>query len=108
DLERLLVQREEIAGVQERVKVKLLYGTEADILEDGALDYPDRVLEGLDVVIASIHSRMKMDEDQMTRRLVTAMRNPLFKIWGHALGRLILSRPPIACRVEEVLDAIAE
>src|SRR5207248_2440623 len=52
--------------------------------------------------------RMKMDEATMTRRLVTAMRQPVFKIWGHALGRLIMRRDPFACRVEEVLDAVAE
>src|SRR5438445_9752281 len=49
-----------------------------------------------------------MDEDNMTRRLTTAMRQPVFKIWGHALGRLIQRRPPFDCRVEEILDAIAE
>jgi DNA polymerase (family 10) len=77
-------------------------------LETGALDYPDDVLEQFDVIIASIHSRMKMDADQMTKRLVQAMRQPVFKIWGHALGRLIQRRDPFACRVEEVLDAVAE
>jgi DNA polymerase (family 10) len=77
-------------------------------LETGALDYPDDVLEKFDVIIASIHSRMKMDEAQMTRRIVNAMKQPVFKIWGHALGRLIQRRDPFACRVEEVLDAIAE
>ncbi|HEX8951714.1 MAG TPA: helix-hairpin-helix domain-containing protein, partial [Polyangia bacterium] len=107
-LDRLRRQWDEIARVQETVKVRLLRGTESDILEDGALDYPDAVLEQLDVVIASIHSRMKMDEAAMTRRLVSAMRRPVFKIWGHALGRLIMRRDPFACRVEEVLDAIAE
>ncbi|MGZ3406899.1 MAG: DNA polymerase/3'-5' exonuclease PolX [Polyangia bacterium] len=106
-LDRLKQQWDEIARVQETVKVRLMRGTESDILEDGALDYPDRVLEQLDVVIASIHSRMKMDEAAMTRRLVNAMRQPVFKIWGHALGRLILRRDPFACRVEEVLDAVA-
>jgi DNA polymerase (family 10) len=65
------------------------------------------VLEQLDVVVASVHSRMKMDEDAMTRRLVRCMSLPVFKIWGHALGRLLLDRPPFACRVEEVLDALA-
>ncbi len=105
--DRLKAQWDEIARVQEKVKVKLLRGTESDILVDGALDYPDEILEQMDVVIASIHSRMKMDEETMTRRLVTAMRHPLFKIWGHALGRLLQQRPPFACRVEEVLDAIA-
>lgn len=106
-LDRLKRQWDEIARVQEQVEVRLLRGTESDILEDGALDYPDAVLEQLDVIIASIHSRMKMDEATMTKRLVSAMRRPQFKIWGHALGRLILRRDPFACRVEEVLDAIA-
>jgi DNA polymerase (family 10) len=55
-----------------------------------------------------VHNRYKMDEDEMTRRIVRAMRHPVFKIWGHALGRLIESRPPFACRVEEILDAVAE
>ncbi|MFO0577432.1 MAG: DNA polymerase/3'-5' exonuclease PolX [Polyangia bacterium] len=107
-LDRLKRQWDEIARVQERVKIRLLRGTESDILADGALDYPDSILEKLDVIIASIHSRMKMDEDAMTRRLVSAMRLPFFKIWGHALGRLLLRREPFACRVEEVLDAVAE
>jgi DNA polymerase (family 10) len=106
-LDRLKAQWDEIARVQETVTVRLLRGTESDILADGALDYPDAVLEQLDVIIASIHSRMRMDADQMTRRLVRAMALPWFKIWGHALGRLVLSRPPIDCRVEEVLDVIA-
>jgi DNA polymerase (family X) len=108
DEERLKRQWDDIARAQEKVKVRLLRGTESDILADGALDYPDRILEQLDVVIASIHNRYRMGEDEMTRRLVRAMRLPVFKIWGHALGRYVRSRPPIACRVEEVLDAAAE
>ncbi|WP_434044522.1 MULTISPECIES: PHP domain-containing protein [Sorangium] len=107
-LDRLKQQWDEIARVQERVSVKLLRGTESDILESGSLDYPDAILEQFDVIIASIHSRMKMDADQMTRRLVSAMKQPVFKIWGHALGRLIQRREPFACHVEEVLDAVAE
>ena len=62
----------------------------------------------LDLVIASVHQRYKADEDAMTKRLVTVMRQPFFKIWGHALGRLVLRRDPIAVRLDEVLDAIAE
>jgi DNA polymerase (family 10) len=107
DRDRLLRQWEEIDRVQERVPVKLLRGTEADILEDGAIDLPEDLLDRLDVVVASIHSRMRMDEDAMTRRLVAAMRRPPFKIWGHARGRLLGEREPFACRVEEVLDALA-
>ncbi len=106
-VDRLKAQWEEIARVQEKVSVRLLRGTESDILADGSLDYPDAILEQLDVVIASIHRRHRMDASQMTERLVRTMALPCFKIWGHALGRLILSRPPVECRVEDVLDAAA-
>ncbi|HKP38255.1 MAG TPA: PHP domain-containing protein [Pyrinomonadaceae bacterium] len=106
-IDRLQQQWEEIDRVQEQTKVKILKGTESDILADGSLDYPDWILEQFDVIVASIHSRYKMNEDQMTRRIVTAMEQPVFKIWGHALGRLIERRPPFECRVEEILDVIA-
>lgn len=108
EIDRLKRQWDEIEQVQEKVKVRLLRGTESDILADGALDYPDHILDQFDIIIASVHSRMKMDEDQMTRRLVNCMRKQQFKIWGHALGRLLLRRDPFACRVEEILDAVAE
>jgi DNA polymerase (family X) len=107
-IDRLQRQWEEIDRVQEQTKVRILKGTESDIKQDGSLDYPDWILEQFDVIVASIHSRYKMNEDQMTRRIVTAMQQPVFKIWGHALGRLIEKRPPFECRVEEILDKIAE
>ena len=107
-LDRLMAQWEEIDWLQDRVEIKLLRGTESDILNSGSLDYPDRILEQFDIIIASIHARAKMDADQMTRRIIQAMRSPFFKVWGHPLGRLIHSRPPLDCRMEEVLDAIAE
>jgi DNA polymerase (family 10) len=106
-VDRLKAQWDEIARVQETVSVRLLRGTESDILADGSLDYPDSILEQLDVVIASIHRRHRMDVNQMTERLTRTMALPCFKIWGHALGRLINSRPPVECRVEEVLDVAA-
>lgn len=108
DVERLMRQWDEIDEVQERVKIKILRGTEADILADGAIDWPDEVLERMDVVIASIHARFRQDEAKMTERVLRAMRHPLFKIWGHPMGRLVSSRPPIPLRIEEVLDALAE
>ena len=107
-LDRLQRQWDEIAEVQEKVKVKLLRGTESDIVANGRLDYPDKILEQFDVIVASIHSRYKMDSAKMTKRIVTAMREPVFKIWGHALGRLIQRRPPFECDVEQILDVIAE
>ena len=107
-IDRLQRQWEEIDRVQEQTKVRILKGTESDITQDGSLDYPDWILERFDVIVASIHSRYKMNEDQMTQRIVKAMRQPVFKIWGHALGRLIEKRPPFDCRVEEILDVIVE
>jgi DNA polymerase (family 10) len=107
-IDRLRAQWDEIARVQERVDIKLLKGTESDILADGSLDYPDPILEQFDIIIASIHARHKMDSDQMTERLLRAVRLPLFKIWGHPLGRLLQSRAPFDCRMEEVLDEIAQ
>ena len=107
-LDRLKRQWAEIDEVQEQVKIKILRGTESDIVANGRLDYPDKILEQFDVIVASIHSRYKMDSAKMTRRIVTAMRQPVFKIWGHALGRKLLSRPPFDCDVEQILDVIAE
>ena len=107
-IDRLRAQWDEIARVQELVKIKLLKGTESDILEDGSLDYPDHFLEQFDIIIASIHSRHRMDSEQMTQRLLRALKSPFFKIWGHPLGRLIGSRPPLECRMGQVLDAIAD
>ena len=107
-IDRLRAQWDEIERVQERVNIKLLKGTESDICEDGSLDYPDHVLEKFDIIIASIHARHKMNSEQMTQRLLRALKLPFFKIWGHPLGRLIGSRLPLDCRMDEVLDAIAE
>jgi DNA polymerase (family 10) len=106
-VDRLKRQWDEIANAQEKVKVRLLRGTESDILADGALDYPDAILEQLDIVIASIHNRFRMSSEQMTRRVVRAMRHPLFKVWGHAQGRYVLTRPPFDCDMDAVLDAVA-
>lgn len=108
DGDRLRAQWAELAAVQGTSAVRLIRGTEADILADGQLDVPAGTLGELEVVIASIHQRHKLDEDAMTKRVVTAMRQPCFKIWGHALGRLVLSREPIAVRFDEILDAIVE
>jgi DNA polymerase (family 10) len=107
-VDRLKRQWDEIAEVQEKVKLKILRGTESDIIADGHLDYPDKILEQFDVIVASIHSRYKMDSAKMTKRIVTAMRQPVFKIWGHALGRLIQRRPAFDCDLEQILDVIAE
>lgn len=107
DAEALRRQHDEIAGLRD-LPVRILRGTEADILADGTVDVPPELVPELDLVIASVHQRYKADEDAMTKRLVTVMRQPFFKVWGHALGRLVLRRDPIAVRLDEVFDAIAE
>lgn len=101
-------QWDEIDDLQSQVKIKILRGTESDILADGRLDYPDDILEQFDVIVASIHARYKMNREKMTDRIIGAMRQPVFKIWGHALGRLIERRPPFDCDVPRILDVIAE
>lgn len=108
EIDRLKRQWEEIEKAQEKVKIRLLKGTESDILADGALDYPDNILEKFDIIIASVHNRYRLNYDQMTKRVIQCIKNPLFKVWGHPLGRLVLRRPPIECDVEKILDIIAE
>jgi DNA polymerase (family X) len=105
-LDQLEAQWDEIAAAEEMVPIRILRGTESDILADGTLDYPDSVLEKFDVVIASIHARHRMDRAAMTERLVRAMSLPIFKIWGHGLGRILNHREPIDCDVPAVLDAL--
>jgi DNA polymerase (family X) len=105
DAARLREQAAEIAALE--APVKILRGTEADILADGSIDVPPDLVGELDLVIASVHQRYKLDEDAMTARLVAAMRQPFFKIWGHALGRLVLRRDPVKVRLDEILDAVA-
>jgi DNA polymerase (family 10) len=107
-VEELYRQWDEIDELQSKTKIKILRGTESDILANGGLDYPDRILEQMDCIVASVHARYKMDSRKMTERIVNAMRQPVFKIWGHALGRLIQRRPPFECDIERILDVIAE
>ncbi|HYR55080.1 MAG TPA: DNA polymerase/3'-5' exonuclease PolX [Myxococcaceae bacterium] len=87
---------------------RLLRGSEVDILESGELDFPESLLDQLDVVIGSIHTRFQMDEEQMTRRVLRAFENPYLHILGHATGRLINSRDPSPMKMEQILDRAAE
>ncbi|MBK7860280.1 MAG: DNA polymerase/3'-5' exonuclease PolX [Archangiaceae bacterium] len=108
-LDKMKAQWDEIDAVNEQLEgITLLKGIESDILEDGSLDYPDAVLEKLDVVIGSIHQRYSQDEDAMTRRVLNAMENPHFQIWGHPTGRLINRREAAPMRMEEILDKAAQ
>lgn len=105
DLKR---QWDEIDRINEKLSgFRLLKGIEADILESGELDFPESVLEKLDVVIGSIHVRFQMDEEQMTQRVLRAFDNPHLHIFGHPTGRLIQSREPYPLQMEAVAEKAA-
>jgi DNA polymerase (family X) len=106
--EDLARQAQEIDEVNSRLEgFRVLKGIEADILQDGRVDYDERVLERLDFVIASVHSRFNMGEKDMTARMLTAMDNPFLTIIGHPTGRLLLSRDPYPIDLDAVMDKAA-
>ncbi|NLW50009.1 MAG: DNA polymerase/3'-5' exonuclease PolX [Candidatus Brocadiaceae bacterium] len=106
---RLREQQKEIRAARRRLPgFRILSGTEADILPDGTLDYPESVLAGLDFVIASVHTHFRMAEDEMTERILAAVRSPYVAAIGHLTGRLLGQREGYAVDVGRVLEACAE
>ncbi|HEU4725933.1 MAG TPA: DNA polymerase/3'-5' exonuclease PolX [Candidatus Eisenbacteria bacterium] len=89
-------------------KLRILKGSEVDILPDGTLDYPDKVLERLDYVVASIHTNFTMSEEAMTERMVKALRNKHVSILAHPTGRLLLQRDGYKVAIDEVVRVAAE
>ncbi len=87
---------------------RLFKGTECDILPDGSLDFPDDLLARFDYVVASVHSSFRMGRDEMTRRLIRAVRNPFVTMLGHPTGRLLLARDAYAVDLDAVIAAAAE
>ena len=105
----LLRQADEIDELNTRLEgIRVLKGVEADILADGGVDFEERVLQRLDFVIASIHSRFNMTAAEMTSRLLTAMDNPYLTIIGHPTGRLLLSRDPYGLDLDLIVAKAAE
>ncbi len=106
--DELARQADEIDEVNSRLGgFRVLKGIEADILQDGRVDYEEAVLERLDFVIASIHSRFNLDKKEMTARMLAAMDNPYLTIIGHPTGRLLLSRDPYPIDLDAVIDKAA-
>ena len=85
--------------------IKLLAGSEVNVLPDGSLDYDDELLAQLDWVIGSLHSSFRMAEGPMTERMIRAMEHPLVDAIGHPTGRLIERREPYALDLERVIEA---
>ncbi|CAM02770.1 putative histidinol phosphatase [Saccharopolyspora erythraea NRRL 2338] len=92
--ERLRQQLEVIAEINERLApFRILTGIEVDILDDGSLDQEEALLAELDVVVASVHSKLRMDSAAMTRRMCAAVRNPHVDVLGHCTGRRVAGTP---------------
>src|SRR5256885_7098268 len=87
--------------------IRLLAGSEVNILPDGRLDYDDELLAQLDWVIASVHTSFRMAEPEMTARIVAALEHPLVDALGHPTGRKVERRPPYAVDMERVIEAAA-
>ncbi len=107
--ERLEQQLRDVAALNtELAPFRILTGIEVDILEDGLLDHDNEVLGGLDVVVASVHSKLRMDGEQMTERMVRAIASPHVDILGHCTGRLIGKRKESSFDPDYVFAACAQ
>jgi histidinol phosphatase-like PHP family hydrolase len=105
-IEKVLEQQEEIEKLNASFEnFRILKGIESDILSDGSLDYPDEILEQLDLVVASIHSNLSMTEEKSMSRLLSAIENPYTTILGHMTGRLLLLRQGYPVNHRKIIDA---
>jgi len=86
---------------------KIYKSIESDILNDGSLDYDEEILKQFDLIIASVHTNLKMDEKKATQRLITAIENPYTTILGHPTGRILLARSGYPIDHAKVIDACA-
>ncbi len=107
--DRIAAQHIEIAALNEQLApFKIFKSIESDILGDGSLDYPAQILNTFDLVIASVHSNLKMPLDKAMSRLLSAIANPFTTILGHPTGRLLLSRQGYPVDHQRIIDACAE
>jgi len=107
-LDRIQAQHKEIDALNKKLAPFVIFKSiESDILNDGNLDYPDEVLASFDIVIASIHSNLKMTEDKAMMRLLNAINNPYTSILGHLTSRLLLSRKGYPVNHEAIIEACA-
>jgi len=107
--ERIKQQHQQIDELNKKLKpFRIFKSIESDILGDGSLDYSDNFLATFDLVIASIHSNIKMTEEKAMMRLMNAIRNPHTTILGHMTARLLLSRPGYPVDHRAIIDACAE
>jgi DNA polymerase (family 10) len=107
--EKIIEELREIKAMNKRLKAfRLLTGAEVDIRSDYTLDLPDDILKQLDVVVASVHSGFKQSREQITKRLISAIRNPYVTVIAHPTGRLIGERDAYEVDMEQVFAAAKE
>ena len=109
DEERLAKQLEDIAqlNASQKYRVRVLSGSEVDILKDGTLDFSDDVLARLDFVVASVHTLFTLDREAQTARIIKAIENEHVDMVGHLTGRLLNKREPYDVDIAKVIDAAA-
>jgi DNA polymerase (family 10) len=106
--DRIRAQHKEIDALNKKLAPFVIFKSiESDILNDGSLDYPDEILALFDIVIASVHSNLKMTEEKAMMRLMNAIENPYTSILGHPTGRLLLSRKGYPINHHEIISACA-
>ncbi len=98
-IKRIHAARKNVKGIE------IWAGSEVDVMGDGTLDYPDDLLKEFDIVLVSVHSRMNMPAEEMTKRLLKALENPYVRILGHPTGRQLLKRDPFTFDIEKVFEA---
>ncbi len=106
--DRIIAQQKQIDELNARLnRFKIFKSIESDILYDGSLDYPEHILKSFDLVIASVHSILKMNEEKAMKRLIAAIENPYTTILGHMTGRLLLSRNGYPVDHKKIIEACA-
>ncbi|MGQ0739956.1 MAG: PHP domain-containing protein [Bacteroidota bacterium] len=106
--DRIKAQHKQIDELNKQLKpFKIFKSIESDILNDGSLDYPEHILKTFDLVIASVHSNLKMTEEKAMARLLKAIENPYTRILGHMTGRLLLSRNGYPVDHKKIIEACA-
>ena len=108
-IEDLFKKKKHIEELNKRSsKVKLIFGSEVDILSDGTLDYPDEILAEIDYVVAAIHTGFQQSEEQITNRIISALKHPLVHAIAHPTGRVIGEREPYAVNIPKILEIAAQ
>ncbi|MDW7732796.1 MAG: DNA polymerase/3'-5' exonuclease PolX, partial [Methanolobus sp.] len=108
EIDELERQWEEIDRISGKHDIRVLKGAEVDILKNGSLDYPDEILDELDIVIGSVHSGFNSLKEEMTQRIISALENEYMHILGHPSGRLIGKREAYEADFDTIFKTVAD